>query len=35
VFSKLESTVKALTGGMPLPREVFEQQLLAKLASNV
>jgi hypothetical protein len=31
VFSKLDSTVKALTGGTPLPREVFEQQIMAKL----
>ena len=31
VFSKLESSVKALTGGTPLPKEKFEGQLLAKL----
>ena len=31
VFTKLESSVKALTGGTPLPKEKFEEQLLAKL----
>ena len=31
VFSKLESSVKALTGGTPLPKEKFEAQLLEKL----
>lgn len=31
VFTKLESSVKALTGGTPLPLEKFESQLLAKL----
>jgi hypothetical protein len=34
VFSKLDSTVKALTGGTPLPKEVFEQQIRAKLGST-
>lgn len=31
VFTKLEASVKALTGGTPLPRERFEKQLLSKL----
>jgi hypothetical protein len=31
VFSKLESTVKALTGGIPLPQHVFEGQIRTKL----
>jgi hypothetical protein len=31
VFTKLESSVKALTGGTPLPKEKFELQLLEKL----
>ena len=31
VFSKLDSTVKALTGGVPLPLDVFEQQIKDKL----
>lgn len=31
VFTKLESSVKALTGGVPLPKEQFEAQLLNKL----
>jgi hypothetical protein len=31
VFSKLDSTVKALTGGTPLPQEVFERLIRAKL----
>jgi len=31
VFTKLESSVKALTGGIPLPKEKFEDQLLNKL----
>lgn len=31
VFTKLESSVKALTGGIPLPKEKFESQLLEKL----
>lgn len=31
VFTKLESSVKALTGGTPLPKEKFESQLLEKL----
>lgn len=33
VFSTLESTVKALTGGVPLPQESFESQIRAKLPS--
>lgn len=33
VFTKLESSVKALTGGVPLSKERFEEQLRAKLAS--
>jgi Restriction endonuclease NotI len=32
VFSKLDSTVKALTGGVPLPKEVFENQIRGKIA---
>ena len=32
VFSMLEASVKSLTGGVPLPRERFEQQLRRKLA---
>jgi hypothetical protein len=31
VFTKLESSVKALTGGTPLSKEAFEQQLITKL----
>lgn len=31
VFTKLESSVKALTGGVPLSKEKFEEQLRAKL----
>jgi hypothetical protein len=31
VFTKLDSSVKALTGGAPLPRERFESQLRQKL----
>lgn len=31
VYTKLEASVKALTGGVPLPREQFEKQLLKKL----
>lgn len=31
VFTKLESSVKALTGGTPLPKEKFEEQLMEKL----
>ncbi len=31
VFTKLESSIKALTGGTPLPKEKFEDQLLSKL----
>lgn len=33
VFAKLDSTVKALTGGVPLPQELFEAQIKVKLAS--
>lgn len=35
VFSKLDSTVKALTGGIPLPQEVFERLIREKLKSGV
>jgi hypothetical protein len=31
IFSKLDSTVKALTGGTPLPQHIFEKQILVKL----
>ena len=31
VFTKLESSIRALTGGVPLPKEKFEAQLLNKL----
>jgi hypothetical protein len=31
VFTKLDSSVKALTGGVPLPKEEFENQLWRKL----
>jgi hypothetical protein len=31
VFTKLEASVKALTGGTPLSKEAFEKQLVAKL----
>lgn len=34
VLSKLDSTVKALTGGTPLPKEIFERQIRGKLTSN-
>jgi hypothetical protein len=34
VFSKLDSTVKALTGGVPLPKETFEELIQQKVASN-
>lgn len=33
VFTKLDSSVKALTGGVPLSREKFEEQLRRKLSS--
>jgi len=33
VFSKLDSSVKSLTGGVPLSRERFEEQLRVKLAT--
>jgi len=35
VFSKLDSSVKALTGGVPLSKEEFENQLRAKLPSEM
>ena len=31
IFTKLDASVKSLTGGVPLPKEKFEAQLLAKL----
>lgn len=31
VFTKLDASFKALTGGVPLSRERFEEQLRAKL----
>jgi len=31
IFTKLDASVKSLTGGVPLPREKFEAQLLLKL----
>jgi Restriction endonuclease NotI len=31
IFTKLDSSVKALTGGTPLSKEAFERQLVAKL----
>jgi hypothetical protein len=31
IFTKLDSSVKALTGGVPLSKEAFEKQLVAKL----
>lgn len=31
VFTKLDSSVKALTGGVPLSKEAFERQLVTKL----
>ncbi len=34
VFTKLDASVKSLTGGVPLSRERFEEQLRAKLAVN-
>jgi hypothetical protein len=35
VYTKLEASVKALTGGIPLSKEAFENQLVSKLlASN-
>jgi hypothetical protein len=34
VFTKLDSSVKALTGGVPLSREKFEEQLCQKLAAE-
>lgn len=33
VLSQLDSAIKALTGGTPLPQKTFEQQIKAKLAS--
>ncbi|MFN0075662.1 MAG: NotI family restriction endonuclease [Prosthecobacter sp.] len=32
-YSKLDNTLKALTGGVPLPQEAFEAQIRAKLIS--
>ena len=34
VFTKLDASVKSLTGGVPLSRERFEEQLRAKLVGN-
>jgi hypothetical protein len=34
VFTKLDSSVKALTGGVPLSKEKFEDQLRHKLAAD-
>ena len=34
VLTKLDSTVKALTGGTPLPQDVFENQILKKLING-
>lgn len=33
VYSRLDSSVKALTGGLPLSQEQFEEQLRSKLAA--
>src|ERR1017187_2525225 len=33
VYTRLDSSVKALTGGLPLSKEQFEQQLRSKLAT--
>jgi hypothetical protein len=33
VFTKLESSVKSLTGGVPLSKEKFEEQLRFKLSA--
>ena len=35
VFTRLEASVKALTGGTPLSKEAFEKQLVAKLKLTV
>ena len=35
IFSNIDSTVKALTGGTPLPRHIFERQIKAKLDSGI
>ncbi len=35
VFSQLDASVKALTGGVPLSKERFEAQLQQKLDLNV
>ena len=35
IFSNIDSTVKALTGGTPLPRHVFERQIISKLDSGI
>lgn len=34
VFSKLDSTVKALTGGVPMPLELFEGRIREKMAKQ-
>ena len=34
VFTKLDASVKSLTGGVPLSRERFEEQLREKLGKN-
>ncbi|MEZ0300217.1 MAG: NotI family restriction endonuclease [Candidatus Methylacidiphilales bacterium] len=34
VQTKLETSVRALTGGVPLSKEVFEEKLIAKLKKN-
>jgi hypothetical protein len=34
VLTRLEESIKALTGGTPLPREKFELQLRQKLAKK-
>lgn len=34
IFTKLDSSVKALTGGLPLSKERFEEQLRAKLTES-
>ena len=33
VFSKLDASVKSLTGGVPLSKEKFEEQLRSKLGA--
>jgi hypothetical protein len=34
VFTKLEASVKSLTGGIPLSKERFEEQLRVKMAKS-